>query len=267
MERVGVYLYGFIPGGSPLDLDDLAGVEGAGVVRVANLGLGGASAVVGEVSVDAFEAAMAEGPDPAWLIPRALGHERVLGAILARSAVLPARFGSLFSSNEALVDLVAGHLGAIGDYFARVGDRREWSLRGYLDSESATGRVLETDPALVRRVAELPDSPGARYFREKKLREEARIVARRAAGAEASAIRQAIREVAGDVRSLPLRAPEAPGREMVLHEAALIARGREPQALAAAGRASEAAGGLLTLEPSGPWPPFHFCPDLSEIPT
>ena len=91
-------------------------------------------------------------------------------------------------------------------------------------------------------------------------------MARRAAGAEASAIRQAIREVASDVRSLPLRAPETPGREMVLHEAALIARGRKPQALAAAGRASEAAGGLLMLEPSGPLASVPLLPGAERDP-
>lgn len=264
MERPGVYLYGFIPEGPPPDLGELAGVEGLGPVRVADLD--GASAVVGEVSIEAFEAAMAEGPNPSWLIPRALGHERVLGAVLARSAVLPVRFGSLFSSMGTLAELAGGHLGAIRDYFERVGDRREWALRGYVDLEAASARILVVDPALAARLADLPEAPGARYFREKKLREDAKVSARRAAGSGASAVRRAIREVVDDARSLAMRPPESPGREMVLHEAALIARGAEARALAAAQRASEEAGGLLILEPSGPWPPFHFCPDLGGPP-
>ena len=263
MEQVGVYLYGFIPAGTSIDLGDLEGVEGAGAVRVVDMG--GAVAVIGAVPIAAFEAALADGPDPAWLIPRALGHERVLGAVLARSAVLPARFGSIFSSTEALARLAGEHLGAIGQYFATVGDRREWSLRGYVDAEAAA-RVLEFDPDLAARLARLPEAPGARYFQEKKLREDARVAARRMAASSASEVRRAIRAVASDARSLPLRAPEGPGRDMVLHEAALISRGREAEVLAAAERASVAAGGLLALEPSGPWPPFHFCPELGGAP-
>lgn len=262
MEHVGVYLYGFIPAGSTTDLGELEGVEGAGTVQVVDLG--GASAVIGEIPVSAFEAALADGPDPAWLIPRALGHERVLGAILARSPVLPVRFGSLFSSREALERLVAGHLGPIAEYFATVGDRREWSLRGYVDADAAATRALDLDPALAARFARLPETPGARYFQEKKLREDARVASRRISSTAAETIRKAIREVAADARSLPLRAAEGPGRDMVLHEAALIARGEELQVLAAAQAASAATGGLITLEPSGPWPPFHFCPQLAE---
>ncbi len=262
MEHVGVYLYGFIPAGSTTDLGEIEGVEGAGEVRIVDAG--GALAVTGEVAVSAFESALSDGPDPAWLIPRALGHERVLGAILARSPVLPVRFGTLFSSPEALDRLVAVHVDSIAKYFATVGDQREWSLRGYVDAEAAESRVLELDPALAKRQASLPSTPGARYFQEKKLREDARVAARRMSASAAETVCKAIRSVVTEARSLPLRPPEGPGREMVLHQAALIPRGRELEVLAEAQAAVAEAGGLLSLEPSGPWPPFHFCPQLEE---
>src|SRR5205814_1755904 len=99
-----------------------------------------------------------DAPDPAWLIPRALGHERVLGTVLAGSAVLPARFGSIFFSNEALAGLAAGHLGVIGRYFETVGDQREWSPRGYVETEAAVARALGALAA----VPLLPGTRGAR---------------------------------------------------------------------------------------------------------
>ncbi len=261
MNEFGVYLYGFIPSGASIDLENVAGIEGDDSVKVVVLPC--ASAVVGEIVVEPFEAALADGPNPDWLIPRALGHERVLGAVLTRSAVLPVRFGTLFSSREALASLSETYATAIGDYFATVGDRCEWSLKGWLDAEAAD-RALELDPELAVRKARLPDSPGVRYFQEKRLRDDARLQARRIAACSAAEVRAALREVSSEVRSLPLKTSTQPAREIVLSDVLLLCRGCEHEALEAAERASSRTGGLLTLESSGPLPPYHFCPRLAD---
>jgi Gas vesicle synthesis protein GvpL/GvpF len=265
MEQIGVYLYGFVPDGAVLDLSGIEGVEGLRPIR--SVEVGGVTAVVGEVPLRAFEAAMSGGvdggPDPSWVVPRALRHEVVLDAVLARSPVLPVRFGALFSSREALEALAIEHRGAIGRFFESVGDRLEWALRGYYDPTRASDLLLESDPELSRRRLALPESPGARYFQEKKLREEARREARLSAAHAAEAVRAALRSITDDARSLPLRGAEGPDREMILHETFLMSPERAAEALALIGSAAAArVEGLLSLEPSGPWPPFHFCPEL-----
>jgi hypothetical protein len=263
MNLTGVYLFGFVPRSGGLDLSGIAGIEGNAPVQA--LALGSSTAVVGEVPLEAFEAAMSSGadggPDPSWVIPRALRHEAILDAVLARSPVLPARFGTLFSSTEALEGLAIEHQHTIAKFFEQVGNRLEWSLRGYFDPDRAVDRLLETDPDLSRRYRSLPASPGTRYFLEKKLREETRRAARNVASRAAGAIRQKLRTLTDDVRSLPLRGLESPGREMILHETFLMA---PTSAAEAFDLLSD--DGLLTLEPSGPWPPFHFCPELGGPP-
>jgi hypothetical protein len=270
MNPTGLYLYGFIPRAGNLELSGINGIDADGPVRA--LDLGSSRAVVGSVRVEAFEAAMSSGvdggPDPSWIIPRALKHQAILGEVLDRSPVLPARFGTLFSSTEALEGLAKTHQRAIARFFDDLGDRREWSLRGYHDPDGAVELLLEADPNLSSRRRALPESPGTRYFLEKKLREEARRVAAEAARHAADEVRRALRALTGDVRSLPLRGVEAPGREMVLHETFLLPPAATAEALAAVEWASASTvAGLLTLEPSGPWPPFHFCPDLGGDPT
>jgi hypothetical protein len=271
MNPTGVYLYGFVP--RNLDLSGIEGIDGFdgdGPIRA--LSLGASTAVVGEVWVEGFEAAMSSGsdggPDPSWVIPRALRHEAILDAVLARSPVLPARFGTLFSSSEALEGLANDHHSVIARFFEDLGDRLEWSLRGYYDPDRAIDILLESDPELSRRRRALPDSPGTRYFVEKKLREEARRVARQTAARAAIDVRQALRTLSNDVQSLPLRGLEGPGREMILHETFLMPQGLANEALAILEASTSGEGqGLLTLEPSGPWPPFHFCPDLGGRPS
>jgi Gas vesicle synthesis protein GvpL/GvpF len=192
MNPTGVYLFGFVPHASGLDLSGIAGIEGNAPIQA--LAFGSSTAVVGEVPLEAFETAMAAGvdggPDPSWVLPRALRHEAILDAVLARSPVLPARFGTLFSSNEALEGLASEHQHTIAQFFEQVGNRLEWSLRGYFDPERAIERLFETDAELSRRYRALPASPGTRYFLEKKLREETRRVARQLASQAAGEIRQ-----------------------------------------------------------------------------
>jgi hypothetical protein len=269
MNHTGVYLYGFVPRAN-LDLSGIEAIDGDGPIRA--LSLGTSAALVGEVRVEPFEAAMSAGsdggPDPAWVLPRALRHEAILDAVLTRSPVLPARFGTLFSSSVALEELASEHERAIARFFEELGDRLEWSLRGYYDPDRSIELLLESNPELSRRWRSLPESPGTRYFLEKKLREEARKLARQAAARAAFAVRQTLRTLTPDVRSLPLRGVEAPGREMILHETFLMSPALASEALEELKTtSSEVVEGLLTLEPSGPWPAFHFCPELGGQPS
>jgi hypothetical protein len=260
----GVYLYGFVPRTKSLDLSGIDGIDGNGSIQA--LTLETSTAVVGEVALEAFERALASGvdggPDPSWIIPRALRHEAILDAVLARSPVLPARFGTLFSSSAALEALANEHQQTISRFFDELGDRLEWSLRGYYDPDLAIDRLLEGDPDFSRRRQALPSSPGTRYFLEKKLREDARRAARKLALQTAQKVRQTLRSLSEDVQSLPLRGLESPGREMILHETFLMSPHLSSEALAKLGSDGDPAQGFLTLEPSGPWPPFHFCPAL-----
>jgi hypothetical protein len=249
MTANGVYLYGFIPVGSTFDP---AGIEGVGGGELELEPVAGrVSAVVEAVDLGGFEAASGDDVDAAWLLPRALRHE----------AVLPARFGALFSGRGALRGTASLHEVAIAGFLEGLGDRREWSLRGYLELEAAAVEQLETHPALAARHAALPSAPGARYFLEKRLRDDARTAAKTAAITSVAAVRRNLRAITPQARTLPLRAGDANGRAMLLHEAVLLPRGSELEALAAV----KAVAGPLVLEPSGPWPPFHFCPDLSAV--
>ncbi len=265
MNLTGIYLYGFVPPADELDLSGIEGIDSAGPILALNLGA--TTAVIGQVQVEAFEAALSSGadggPDPSWVIPRALKHEAILEAVQARSPVLPARFGTLFSSSSALEGMASEHQSAIARFFTDLGDRLEWSLRGYYNPDQAADLLINGDPEFSRRWQALPESPGTRYFREKKLREEARLAARQTAARTAETVRVMLRTLTDDVRSLPLRGREAPGREMILHETFLLPRKLASEALGLLkGNSVEPIDGLMTWVPSGPWPPFHFCPDL-----
>ena len=128
-------------------------------------------AVLSEVLVEDFCGGGAElrMRDLGWVGPRALRHEAVVEEVMRHSPVLPARFGTLFSSPEPLAEFVDRHRVVISQFLERVADQGEWSVRGLLDRRQA-GRAL-TSASLAAQEARLAALlPGRRYFEEQRIR-------------------------------------------------------------------------------------------------
>jgi len=203
--------------------------------------------------------------DLAWVGPRALQHEAVVEKVMRHSPVLPARFGTLFSSQERLAEFVDRHGAAISQFLERVAEQEEWSVRGLLDRRQA-GRALMSASLAAQEAQLAALLPGRRYFEEQRIR----------AGAEKELslwLKEARRQTAShlmkqasdfcDCASVPLEPPES-GIEVVVNWAFLLPKGATPAFQVRIDQMNEkhAMRGLV-LELSGPWPPYHFVPPLS----
>ena len=258
------YLYCLTPGGGGAP-GSAIGVDGQGAVRVRACGEIGA--VFSEVELAEFcgETADARLQDLAWLGPRVCRHAAVIEEVMRRVPVLPARFATLFTSFDSLKQTVLEHREAIAEFFAQLGDKQEWAVKGLLDRADALsglgspGRPAPEEPAPAA-------SPGARYFQEKRIQAQLerdfnlrlKEFCRRAAaalGAQAAGFRE--RKVLGP-------AAEETDAEVVLNWAFLVSPAALEDFRVRLDRfnAGEAFPGLL-LTPTGPWPPYSFAPDLS----
>ena len=133
----------------------------------------GIRAVIGKVSLGEFCGPEAESrlKDLAWIGPRAYRHEEVVRQVMHHSPVLPARFGTIFTSLDGLENLIKIHAITILQFLDHVAGKEEWSVKGLVDSEKAKKRVYSTTMAAeAENLASLP--PGARYFREKRIQSE-----------------------------------------------------------------------------------------------
>jgi hypothetical protein len=183
---------------------------------------------------------------------------------MAASPVLPARFGVLFSSPEAVADFMVRHESAIDRFLGESADKQEWAVKGFLNRERAAAWLLETDPDLAERHRRLPATPGARYVQEKQLRAAALAQLEQRAALLTGQIVEAVRGLAPALRPLRLQGPDPvrPGDSMLLHYAVFLAADQVADFRAridALAQQREAEG--WTLECSGPWPPYSFCPE------
>jgi len=264
-----IYLYCFARAGVARQIT-VAGVDGNSPVTA--LELKGVAAVVSRVSVAEFAGGSAESnlTDPAWVVPRACQHERVIEEVMRYSPVLPVRFGTVFSSRRALETLLADRCDEIAEFLDSVADKEEWAVKGFVDLGRAEALLLTTDPILRERCRRLPESPGARYLQEKQLRAEAERQAERWSRTLAEQVKVELASHSLDMCPMRLQSRSVSGRdaEMVLNCAFLLVRSGVAHFRVCVERmGSVYAEQGLTLELSGPWPPHNFSPPIGDLPT
>lgn len=199
-----------------------------------------------------------------WIGPRALRHEEVIVAAMRASMVLPVRFGTIFSSLEALALPLKKHEDGISRFFAETAGKSEWLLKGYVNREQArTGALALRLTEEENQLAGL--TPGKRYLLEQKIK---KTVDKEMA----SWLRQTAEQVLQPIReaSWPYRAGRLVGRDVTggeeepfFNNALLVPDGAVEILRQMTGEWNALYGTRgLFFGLSGPWPLYHFAPIL-----
>jgi hypothetical protein len=202
--------------------------------------------------------------DLSWIGPRVIRHQEVVAGVMRHSPVLPARFGTIFSTMASLEQVLRRRHDTIAAVLERLADREEWAVKGLLDRALAKERLFLGK--LAQEAARLEDlSPGKRYFEEQRLRaacdrELPRWLkeVRRELWADLGGYATEARE-----RRLLPREVTGQGTEMIFNWAFLVFA-RDVATFQDRIKVANArlADFDLRLECTGPWPPYSFCPAL-----
>lgn len=259
----GIYLFCLTPA------DPLPEIAGTGIDELHPLfveTIEGVCAILSEVVLEDFS-----GPDArerledlAWIGPRALRHEEVIMVVMRRSSVLPVRFGTVFSSLEAMAESLRLRQDVLAQFFLAAAGKKEWTIKGYVDTPRARSWIMAARMAAEKEQLE-GLSPGRRYFSEQKIK-----------GAVDRAITSWLKEMSGDIIEFArevfmgfsesrLHSRDVTGGdfEMFFHGVFFV----PDRTVGVLGQltddwnARHAHHGLC-LELSGPWPPYHFVPVL-----
>ena len=260
---LGIYLFCLIPA-DPLPKITGNGIDGEHLLFVEVIGK--VAAVLAEVNIEDFSGPEAQQKmeDLAWVAPRALRHEDVVLSAMEQGPVLPVRFGTVFSSIEAAAEPLRQRQDTLMKYFQDTIDKKEWTLKGYVDRSQARGRMTAARLAAEKeQLAGL--SPGKRYFLEQKIK-----------GAVDKDVAVWLKKMGRDILSVAkkmsagfsecrLQSQDVTGRdeEMFFHGALLVPDGSVATLegmMDEWNKRHEAQG--LQIELSGPWPPYHFAPVL-----
>jgi hypothetical protein len=161
---VGFYAYGIVRSGVPISPEP-AGVDPATPVRLVEFR--GLAALVSEVPIGEFDLRRPRGdlPAAAWLEEVERGHERVLAAALAQTAVIPLRICSVHASEDQVVEMLAREYGFLLDALERLGGRAEWNVAVFAAEGAIEREALrlagQADPGWIEE-----PTPGTGWARE-----------------------------------------------------------------------------------------------------
>ena len=267
------YVYGFTrAGGAGMQNADGAGVLSGGIDEM-HLPVfsrsGEVAAIVSQVSRSEFCGLTGETnlQDLSWLAARACRHQAVLEQVMRLGPVLPARFGTLFSSPASLEGFMRKHQAAMVQFLEWVGGQEEWAVKGFFDQACAEAQWL------ARRRSEEPgptaSSPGVAYLQEQGRRIQAKRALDDHLAKACDDLLNELKPLASEIvprRIVGRETPDA-AREMVLNWALLLPTAAVADFRSRIERANANQNTTgLAIEVTGPWPPYSFCPVLETEP-
>jgi hypothetical protein len=236
---------------------EVDGVDGTR--RFGTVTIDGISAVFTSVSAEAFsqEAIDARAGDLEWLGAIGYRHQDVVSDLMKRTAIVPLRAFTLFSSEEALRAYLHEHREMLANVLERLDGKQEWTLRVEFEptrwSESLASRVAS--------LRELQDeiasaAPGKAFLLRKKLDEEKK---RASHTAEQEVVAEIERLVIESLRCETVAETRERRDGAFPQINVLLNRDEEAtlQELHAALTEKYEPGGV-TLALTGPWPPYSF---------
>jgi hypothetical protein len=161
-----IYLYGFVP--SNRIAPAMQGVDDTHSLELH--ACDGLIAVVSLVLLVDFESIDTEDNTQylAWLTPRACRHSAVIDKVMEQGAIYPLSFGTLFSSVNALEQVMMQRSNDVSAALQHIADCQEWSLEVTVDRNQAVENLLGEELSSGR--ISLPEASGRRHLEEKKLR-------------------------------------------------------------------------------------------------
>lgn len=221
------------------------------------------TAVLSRISLKDFcgPAAETKMQDLSWMGPRALRHQEVVQEVMGHSAVLPARFGTLFSSIETLERSLEKQYEAIRQFLDQVADKAEWAVKGLIDKKKISEDLLSALLAKEEgQLSSLP--PGKRYFQEQRLRGSLEKELNRWVKEVSQKVAKELSQYASDFceRKVLSRAATGDDWDMVFNWAFLVPQKAQADFSTRIDQANaEFAKEGLVIMLSGPWPPYSFC--------
>jgi gas vesicle protein GvpL/GvpF len=241
----GYYLYGIAEADRLGPIDGLAGIDDAIVLPISHERL---SALVSPVQLASFHAAQqsTDLTESGWLARAVRAHEAVAEHGLGRIAVLPMRFGTVYSSPAAVSAVLAEHQSTLLAELHRLGTSTEWGLKVSL-ADTAT----PAEPA--QRVTEVGRT-GTGWLLERQSALSAKRRQRELATDHIEDIRTSMR---GYAREVVMSTVNERDRAELVSLSFLVDDVKNFQAGFAAVRQQHSDSGL-DLRMTGPWPPYHF---------
>ena len=181
-----------------------------------------------------------------------LAHERVNETVMHDHTVIPMSFGTIFRTNEDIIELLRSAFDAFGDVLGKMQNKLEFGLKVLWDPDQAVRQVESEDDDISRLKKEISSQKGPTYFARMQYGRLVDAALQARSERYVASILTELRDVA-----VASRINKPIGDKMIMNAAFLISRNQESafdrKIKDIAGRHDQ-----LTFKYTGPWPPYNF---------
>jgi hypothetical protein len=183
-----------------------------------------------------------------------LAHEFVNETVMREFTVIPMSFGTLFRTEDDIVELLKSTYQAFDDVLLKMKDKIEFGLKVLWDRDRVIASIEEENDEIRRLRDEITrNAQSSTYFARMQL---GRLIE----GALEEAGNRYVRDIHESLRpaAVASRANKPIGDRMIMNAAFLIDRDQEKRFDESVKEISRRYEGLLNFKYTGPWPPYNF---------
>ncbi len=181
-----------------------------------------------------------------------LAHQRVNETVMQQLTVIPMSFGTVFKTDEDIMELLRSAYEAFTDVLNKMQDKFEFGLKVLWDRDQIIREIEEEDEDIRRLKGEISSQKGSTYFARMQYGRLIDAALQARSERYVAEIFQALRDV-----SVASRSNKPIGDRMIMNAAFLVVREME-QAFDARVKDIGQRYDKLTFKYTGPWPPYNF---------
>ncbi|HEV2146422.1 MAG TPA: GvpL/GvpF family gas vesicle protein [Longimicrobiaceae bacterium] len=183
-----------------------------------------------------------------------LAHEFVNETVMREHTVIPMSFGTLFRTENDIVELLKSTYQAFDDVLEKMADKIEFGLKVLWDREKVIA-TLEQENEEIRRLRDEigRSAQSSTYFARMQLGRLVESALEEAGNAFVRDIHEALKPAA-----VASRSNKPIGDRMIMNAAFLVERDREKAFDDRVKEVSRKYESMLTFKYTGPWPPYNF---------
>lgn len=212
--------------------------------------------IVASVPAAAYASAKIEEglKDLEWVSACAVGHEKVVEYFTKKSAVIPMKLFTLFSSDERALKDVGKKKRVIEKTLKRIAGREEWGVRVFFDEIRAAKLMSKSSNGHAKE----PASSGTSFLQRKKGERDVKRVLEANAAHQASELFDTLALASDDSRRRPVPA-NIGGPRVVLDAAFLVLKKQGKKFQGTVAKHAEQLDALgYEVIVTGPWPAYNF---------
>ena len=183
-----------------------------------------------------------------------LAHELVNETVMREYSVIPMSFGTVFRSEEDILELLRSAYQAFADVLDKMQDKIEFGLKILWDRDKVIAEIERTNDEIRRLKDEITrDTQSSTYFARMQMGRLVEAALEITSNKCVADVHETLKQVA-----VASRSNKPIGDRMILNAAFLVERDRDREFDEKVRDIARKYEDLLTFKYTGPWPPYNF---------